>query len=248
MHSKLTFNLLACLAMASYPVWIINGRTASSAFFLTSALRSSRHANICGMHKFNSGPSFLKFGSFSASHPKSSARRLGFSTFNASLNISPWTNTVNPHCSTHVVRHDFAAALTCGFESPKFDIIPGPRIGTCCLTLGPIAVAIVWQIFNVVVTKSLLESPSRTFKASGSELIFGFINLASFSMAVTFCKASFLIFQFLSPNSLTSSSVILSLKWNIWWWSYYMYTTVETIYDVSLLYWENVLSLTLTTR
>ena len=72
--------------------------------------------------------------------------------------------------------------------------------------------AMVWQMFRVVVTKSLLESPSRTFKASGKDPIFGFINLASFRMAVTFCKASFLIFQFLSPRSVMSSSVILSLK------------------------------------
>ena len=67
-------------------------------------------------------------------------------------------------------------------------------------------------MFNVVVTKILLESPSLAFIAVGNDPIFGFINLASFRIAITLSKAAFLIFQFLSPSSSMISDVILSLK------------------------------------
>lgn len=63
-----------------------------------------------------------------------------------------------------------------------------------------------------LLTKILLESLSRPFKAVGSSPIFGWINFASLIIPATSSRPSFLIFQFLSPILETNSEVILSLK------------------------------------
>ena len=42
---KLTLTWLICFIIPSYPMWIMNGNTASLAPFLTSALRSSSAMN-----------------------------------------------------------------------------------------------------------------------------------------------------------------------------------------------------------
>ena len=63
----------------------------------------------------------------------------------------------------------------------------------------------------MLLTRMMLESTRRSLIASGSEPIFGVMNFASFRIAVTFCSASFRIFQFLSAISPTRSSVIWSL-------------------------------------
>jgi hypothetical protein len=51
---KLAFNFSVALAIVTYPKCIMNGRMASWAFFLTSALRSSTFAYKCGKHINNS--------------------------------------------------------------------------------------------------------------------------------------------------------------------------------------------------
>lgn len=61
-------------------------------------------------------------------------------------------------------------------------------------------------------TRILLESPSRPFRARGSSPMLAVINLASEMMAATSSRPSFLIFQFLSSILDTRSEVTLSLK------------------------------------
>lgn len=51
---ELAFNFSVALAIVTYPKCIMNGRMASCAFFLTSALRSSTFAYKCGKHTNNS--------------------------------------------------------------------------------------------------------------------------------------------------------------------------------------------------
>ena len=63
-----------------------------------------------------------------------------------------------------------------------------------------------------ILTRILLESPSRALSASGKPPIFGVMNLASLMMALTFWSASARTFQFLSPISSSSSGVMLPLK------------------------------------
>lgn len=61
-------------------------------------------------------------------------------------------------------------------------------------------------------TRILLESPSRAFRATGSSPMLGVMNLASEMTAATSSRPSFLIFQFLSSILDTSSDVIFSLQ------------------------------------
>ena len=66
--------------------------------------------------------------------------------------------------------------------------------------------------YSIVLTSILLLSFSLSFRASGRGPRLGATKGASFRMASTFSKASFLNFQFLSAISLTNSCVIFSLQ------------------------------------
>lgn len=65
-------------------------------------------------------------------------------------------------------------------------------------------------------TRILLESLSRPFRASGSSPTLAVTNLASEMIAAVSSRPSFLTFQFLSPILDTRSDVILSLRNRRW--------------------------------
>lgn len=64
---------------------------------------------------------------------------------------------------------------------------------------------------HLKLTRILLESPSRPFRATGSSPMLAVMNFASVMMAATSSRPSFLIFQFLSSILDTRSDVIFSL-------------------------------------
>ena len=63
----------------------------------------------------------------------------------------------------------------------------------------------------LILTRFLFESPNLPLSAPGRSPKDGSMNFAAASISVTFCKASPLTFQFLSPRSLTREEVIWGL-------------------------------------
>ena len=125
-----TFNLAICLRRVSYPTLAAKTGKKVCAFFLTSALLSSKQAKKGTMMVWISAGSFPVVGSFSSSHPSSSALRLGFSVVRAVHNSSSSTKGRKVVSETQVFRVAMPAALSWGCDPRRGEERGGRRLSS----------------------------------------------------------------------------------------------------------------------